>query len=123
MKDHMKDIAPVIDTHAHLWKDAESRKLDKMAEDGIISQVWIQAHECHRVTETYRSASNIQFHQKMMFGTDVYYGQSDPDAIYRAVLFMHEFFRRDGETYGWGTHVRDLMYNNARRFRDEPDRI
>lgn len=282
MKDHMKDIAPVIDTHAHLWMDAESRKLDKMAEDGIISQVWIQAHECHRVTETYRSATSAQvleasrrypgfilpfgylnwlkdasqvdrmkedgyfglkairpvyaydderyfplyeraqeldmpilfhvgtiiqktreqmthphfspgpirmrpsmldtigtvfprlrliqghmgvpwcnelfeslwyyrriycsinglidwkwlidnldrrtelgvpFHQKMMFGTDIYYGQADPDAIYRAVLFMHEFFRRVGETYEWGIHVRDLMYNNACRFRDEPDQL
>ena len=56
----MKKNDPVIDTHAHLWKEPNSKYLDRMAEDGIITQVWIQAHECHRVTPTYRSATSAQ---------------------------------------------------------------
>ena len=47
----------VIDTHAHLWVgEGASAKLDKMAEDGIISQAWVLAHECHKTTPTYQAA-------------------------------------------------------------------
>ena len=53
----MDEKFKVIDTHAHLWKDPDRKQLDQIAEDGIISQIWIQAHECHQCTETYRSAS------------------------------------------------------------------
>lgn len=53
----MSENFPAIDTHAHLWKEPNFNYLDRMAEDGIISQVWIQTHECHKVTENYRSAN------------------------------------------------------------------
>ena len=56
----MEKPDPVIDTHAHLWKEPNTKYLDQMAEDGIITQVWIQAHECHKVTPNYRSATSAQ---------------------------------------------------------------
>ena len=53
----MSENFSAIDTHAHLWKEPNFKLLDKIAEDGIIKQVWIQTHECHKVTDSYRSAN------------------------------------------------------------------
>ncbi|MBE6355601.1 MAG: hypothetical protein E7058_00630 [Lentisphaerae bacterium] len=50
----------VIDTHCHLWMGDDTKYLDQIAEDGIIEQAWILAHECHVVSDTYRSATKAQ---------------------------------------------------------------
>lgn len=274
----MSENFSAIDTHAHLWKEPNFKYLDQIAEDGIIKQVWIQTHECHKVTENYRSANcaevletarrypgfilpfgylnwhngpeqveqlkeagfyglkairpiknyddesyypiyeqaeklhmpilfhvgiiakrtgefltdiqyspgpirmrpsmldtiaalfpqlkiiqghmgvpwcnelfeslwyypniycsvnglidwkwlienldrrselDVPFHQKVMWATDTYYGLIKPEYIYRNLNFMREFYRRVGQTYQWGKHGDDCLYNNAVRFRDE----
>ncbi len=49
-----------IDTHAHLWGEYDTRKLDRLAEDGIVRQIWTLAHECHRNSENYKTATAEQ---------------------------------------------------------------
>ncbi len=65
-----------------------------------------------------RSELGVPFYRKMMFATDYYYGNLEPEFIYRSVFFMQEFFNQVGMTYCWGEHADDYMFKNALRFMD-----
>ena len=130
---------PVINTHAHLWKGHNFKYLDRMAEDGVITQVWIQAHECHRITPTYRSATSAHVLEAsrrypgfiLPFGCLSWLkdasqvdrmrenGFSGMKAIRPIYAYDDERYFPLYETYEWGLHGEDFMYNNAKRFRDE----
>ena len=81
---------------------------------GLVDYKWLMEHFDDR------TANDMLFSQKLMFGVDGLYGHRDYwNNMLETANFMEEFFLRVGRTANWGRGEREFMELNAARLAEK----